>query len=539
MSVATAIALGQLLLLQPIAALKLPGHQISILGDPNCNGSRGSNSSNTSRISLQNRGDIEYTAQITAGDQTLTAVLDTGSFEMVVFSTECDWNCGDTSVLYNEKESRSFEKGSLVSTQFYGSGWTKSLECWDDFNAGFSNSSRQVFWKVFDADMAILQDSSFQAIVGLGPPASSFKIAQSQAESVDKRLAQMSKSGMTHKQVKDLKDLAKTSHQIARHAANSTSFVENFQLEAFSFCLGKELGSPGYVMWRDPLEKQPQGLFRTVPALDDVYWTTTLSDVSLSPLPDSKVGKSTAVGCHDGKKCNAIFDTGTSLIMVPSGAAQAVEEALDSWRNISGDCTKLSTLPDLVFTIGDERFTLPPHSYVGEVYGNLGDIDPELHRYMPHLKHMRNHPGSTLKEELLREELLLREASEREWDSDSQGYYYEPDWYYDYDDVPDSCIPLLMTLDMETEFGEAWLFGIPFFRKYYTTFKLSPGTGDSPPSPESISFAEADDDCRPKRSLTEELVPLPPRDERKPLRVDASKLRVPSWVTKNRPTFTR
>eukprot|EP00448_Togula_jolla_P006646 CAMPEP_0170604804 /NCGR_PEP_ID=MMETSP0224-20130122/19630_1 /TAXON_ID=285029 /ORGANISM="Togula jolla, Strain CCCM 725" /LENGTH=185 /DNA_ID=CAMNT_0010929755 /DNA_START=33 /DNA_END=587 /DNA_ORIENTATION=+ len=173
------IAVALVVALQPAVGIQI--------GDSFAN----SSASGASRIHLTNHDDVEYTAEVLMGGQKLNAVLDTGSFDLVVLSTECDWACGDVEKLYNHKNSHSYKEGELVAEQFYGSGSTKSLECWEDVVAGSTKSSQQVFWKVFDADMSLLQESSFQAILGLGPPQSSITLARNDAKLAEKKLSSL------------------------------------------------------------------------------------------------------------------------------------------------------------------------------------------------------------------------------------------------------------------------------------------------------------------------------------------------------------
>eukprot|EP00448_Togula_jolla_P013089 CAMPEP_0170600184 /NCGR_PEP_ID=MMETSP0224-20130122/17202_1 /TAXON_ID=285029 /ORGANISM="Togula jolla, Strain CCCM 725" /LENGTH=558 /DNA_ID=CAMNT_0010924899 /DNA_START=27 /DNA_END=1700 /DNA_ORIENTATION=- len=456
------------------------------------------------RVTLRNNFDVEYTAEITVGGEKLNAVLDTGSFDVVILSTECDYSCGDVGLLYNEQRSSTFQSGNITAEQFYGSGSTKSRECWDTMDAGFGPVEHQVFWKVYSASMALLQDSSFQAIVGLGPPQSSIEFARSDLEQAREM---MSVKQIGNGDSAEGQDIVANYEAILQHAEEAESLAQNFNLEAFSICLGKELGSAGYFIWHDTLpQSQPQGMFKTVPAEDDLYWTTTLSDVSLGALPSSKLGKSTPLGCHSGTKCNAIFDTGTSLIMVPSSAMSQVQTALNSWRDISGDCTKLSQLPNLEFTIGGEKITLPPDAYVGEVYGDLRQVDPELQRFMPHLKALVERRSGNL-----RAMANATEADSVAEDEDVFDDYSWDDW--DFSGFGDNCVPLLMVLDLDSHLGQSWLFGIPFFRKYYTTFKFKQDATAKPPvTPESISFAEKDEDCRPKAAAEENFLPVSSED---------------------------
>jgi len=89
------------------------------------------------------------------------------------------------------------------------------------------------------------------------------------------------------------------------------------------------------------------------------------------------------------------------------------------------------------------------------------------------------------------------------------------------------CVPVLMTLEADSQFGALWVMGMPFFRKYYSTFHLE--GGDSPrPAAKSMSFAKHDGHCRPKVSSF--LRAEPTEEEQNPMRIDLSKLHAPRWV---------
>eukprot|EP00448_Togula_jolla_P008284 CAMPEP_0170604242 /NCGR_PEP_ID=MMETSP0224-20130122/19319_1 /TAXON_ID=285029 /ORGANISM="Togula jolla, Strain CCCM 725" /LENGTH=542 /DNA_ID=CAMNT_0010929133 /DNA_START=64 /DNA_END=1692 /DNA_ORIENTATION=+ len=452
---------------------------------------------------LNNIADAAYTMTITVGGETIEAIPDTGSFDLLVFSSDCKSGCGPVKRLYNKSASMGYEKGQLSNMHQYGSGSAWSMESYDIVSSGPMWAHHQLFWEVYSADMPILQVGDFQSILGLGPPDSSVTMAEKDAEEVRQELDYLRSLGeVTPAQEK----IANNCFELAKAAKNARSLLTRFDLHSFSICLGAESGSPGRIVWKDrPPQEWPVNVFRTIEMQEgdgDLFWSAKMEYVALGAMPQGHSGaKRTPVGCMDGA-CTAIVDSGTSLIVAPQEAAWKVEEALEKWRALSGNCTDLSSLPNLEFMMGGIPFSLPPESYVGDLHGDFSNLDPALRRFLPHLeRHTR----------------LSSEQSYPEYDT---------------------CTPLIMV--MESGFGERpqWILGMPFLRQYYTMFTVGPGSAPWRRSAKSMSFARADASCQPKHpeELLQEQEQKVHGQERR-MRIDVAKLRLPHWATRKRPSL--
>jgi len=148
---------------------------------------------------------------------------------------------------------------------------------------------------------------------------------------------------------------------------------------------------------------------------------------------------------------NLLDYTGTSLLAVPRPVINKVQELVSKMHV---GCQDLSSLPNLVFEMGGKLFSLPPDAYVAEVEGKV----PEHLQSFVRLRSLETSPNST--------------------------------------EGP-QCNVLLMESYMDSKQGPVWIFGMPFFRKYYTTFAV----GDNHDS-RALYIAEANDDCRPSEGAS-------------------------------------
>lgn len=395
---------------------------------------------------MTNVADMSYTASISVGGQTIQGILDTGSFEFLVFSTLCE-TCGGTELFYDPGRSESHEEGPLQRMHSFGSGNTYSLLAWDAVELGPFDLERQYFWEVHEAELPVLHHGSFQAIVGVGPPSSA------RADNDNTIGVGMGVAGST----------PLFAQEIMRE---QRSLLENLDCLVFSVCLRRGPFEEGYFVWND---HDPRTLpnFEEIAVTGSIHWGATMTDVQLTGgAPDAAL----TIGCANG--CGAVLDSGTSLLVVPTAVADRVLSEINSLPGVT--CDDLSTFPSLSLQLGDVSVTLPPESYIGEFWGVL---PPEVARFANQVGLPTHFRG---------------------------------------------CELLMMTMDINTQFGPMWILGMPFFREYYTTFDL--GSEHLGNAGRTMHVRRNDNDCSEDGSSDQILL------QHQKHRVDLSKIQIPRWL---------
>lgn len=384
------------------------------------------------RQKLSNYGDAQYILTMNiAGEDGISGIPDTGSFELVVFPDTCT-TCGKAAK-FNLRKSKTYKDGTVRENFKYGSG---NLDCKlssDVISMGPLPRKRQGAWFVEKAKMSLLYNAAFNAIVGIGPPETPSVEAWTTCNKSKRELA-LKGDDAPSSLVEDAKEDCNIAKEIDAHPA----MVVNYDISKFSICLGSEIGSDGSLIWYDDSVDKFPDRFTHVPITGKSEWSTTLTDVTLRyPHRIEKMsinaGDEKKVQCHDSS-CIGLLDSGTSLLALPRDMMDKLQgdmKALDS------ECSNYHVMPTLTFKLAGKPFTLKPESYIGKINGK----GPAALA--------GRHLGS-------------------------------------------KCQLMIMDSDGEDEDAPLWIFGMPFFREYYTTFKTGMSAKER-----SLYIARADKDCNP------------------------------------------
>jgi hypothetical protein len=276
-------------------------------------------------LRLDNFNNVQYSAPLSIGGQTLPVIYDTGSFEILVLSKLCH-TCEARHAVYDQGKSTSFAATvpNVVTEHLFGSGPVVSQKGFETVHLGGLDSpyvvSKMPFWQVLRHEIAVWDENAhFSGIVGLGHP-----------DRIPEGFCTPGNCDVT-----------------LLSALNSRNFA---------LCLQRDApDAPGWLAMGPNIDAMPTAygsVFSRVPVIGKSHWGVGMYDFHVPGIQE-------ADPCVPS--CGAIIDSGTSLIAAPPAALPIVRK-LSSM--VAKDCSNLHQLPVLRFRLGDVVVELPPKAYV-------------------------------------------------------------------------------------------------------------------------------------------------------------------------------
>lgn len=97
----------------------------------------------------------------------------------------------------------------------------------------------------------------------------------------------------------------------------------------------------------------------------ELYWQIEMDSVTVN----DNTGSQLAIACEGS--CQAIVDSGTSVITGPEEETDKINEAIGAIRFIAGEwlvrCNKIPTMPNVTFNLNGIPYTLTPEQYVLQI----------------------------------------------------------------------------------------------------------------------------------------------------------------------------
>ncbi|XP_020653743.3 cathepsin E [Pogona vitticeps] len=270
---------------------------------------------------LLNYFDVEYFGQISIGNppQNFTVLFDTGSSNLWVPSVYCASKaCAAHSRFHPSQSSTYTEVGTAFSIQ-YGTGSLTGIIGMDEVIVEGLTIANQQFAESTSEPGSTFLDSEFDGILGLAYPS----LAVDGVTPVfDNMIAQ------------NLVELPIFSVYLSRNPDSS---------------VGGELVFGGF----DP--SHFSGNLNWIPVTKQGYWQILLDNIQVG---------GTVEFCAEG--CQAIVDTGTSLITGPSEDIKQMQNLIGA-QPVDGEyaveCNNLNVMPSVTFTINGIPYTLTPEAY--------------------------------------------------------------------------------------------------------------------------------------------------------------------------------
>ncbi len=268
-------------------------------------------------------------SEITIGTppQTFKVVLDTGSSNLWVPSSECGSIACYLHTKYDSSSSSTYKANGTGFEIRYGSGSLSGFVSQDTVSIGDLEIKNHIFAEATEEPGLAFAFGRFDGILGLGFDTISVnKIPPPFYNMIDQGL---------------LDD------EVFAFYLGDTNKGEEDESEAIFGGINKDHFS---------------GKITEIPLRRKAYWEVDLDAINF--------GDATAELSNTG----VILDTGTSLIALPSTLAELLNKEIGAKKSYNGqytvDCSKRDSLPDMSFTLSGYNFSITPYDYILEVQGS-------------------------------------------------------------------------------------------------------------------------------------------------------------------------
>ncbi|KAH0537448.1 Vacuolar protease A [Glutinoglossum americanum] len=279
-------------------------------------------------VPVNNFLNAQYFSEISLGSppQVFKVILDTGSSNLWVPSTECTSIACYLHTKYDSSASSTYKKNGSSFEIRYGSGSLSGFVSQDTLQIGDLTVKKQDFAEATAEPGLAFAFGKFDGILGLG------------YDSISVNGIVPPFYNMINQKLLDEPVFGFYLDNTDQGGENSEAIFGGINTDHFS------------------------GKLTKIPLRRKAYWEVDLDSITF--------GDSTAELDNTG----VILDTGTSLIALPSTLAELLNREIGAKKSFNGqytiDCAKRPTLPDMTFTLAGHNFTIGPNDYILEVQGS-------------------------------------------------------------------------------------------------------------------------------------------------------------------------
>ncbi|KAF3902852.1 Saccharopepsin [Arthrobotrys entomopaga] len=277
-------------------------------------------------VPVDNFLNAQYFSEITLGTppQSFKVVLDTGSSNLWVPSSQCSSIACFLHAKYESSESSTYKKNGTTFEIHYGSGSMEGFVSQDTLSIGDLTIKGQDFAEAVKEPGLAFAFGKFDGILGLGYDTISVnKMVPPFYQMVNQKLVDE---------------------------------------PVFAFYIAPE-GTDSEVIFGGIDESHYKGDMTWIPLRRKAYWEVSFDALSFG---DETV--------EFGEEWGAILDTGTSLITLPSEYAEMLNSEIGAKKGWNGqytvECDKIPSLPDLSFRLGGKSFSISASDYTLQVQGS-------------------------------------------------------------------------------------------------------------------------------------------------------------------------
>ncbi|XP_025765624.1 pepsin A-like [Oreochromis niloticus] len=269
--------------------------------------------------SMTNDAGLSYYGVISIGNppQSFKVIFDTGSSNLWVPSIYCNSAACNNHVKFDPGRSSTYRQNGSPLIITYGTGSMTGFLGYDIVTVGGLTVTNQMFG-LSQTEAPFMQYMQADGILGLAYPS-------------------LSASGAT---------------PVFDNMMNAGLINQNL----FYVYLSSNNQRSSVVTFGGVDTNHYSGSITWIPLSNELYWQITVDSVS---------GNGQVVACNGG--CQAIVDTGTSLIVGPQGDI----DNINYWLGASSQngeymvsCNNIGQMPDVIFNINGQQFTLPASAYI-------------------------------------------------------------------------------------------------------------------------------------------------------------------------------